>query len=70
MTHTSNATRFNPAEFNSKVNNLLQNGYDEYLTTMEDGVTHVILTNTNPKSEWNGSVVDIYDNGKIEYSRQ
>ena len=67
---TANAVTFDPREFNSKCNNLLDNGYDEYLTTIEDGVTHSIFTNTDSKSKWNGSVCDIYSNGKVEYSRQ
>ncbi len=64
----SNTIYFNKTEFNSKINNLLNNGYDEYLTTLEDGVTHVIMTNTKEGSKWCGSVVDIWDSGKIEYT--
>jgi hypothetical protein len=65
-----NTVRFSPIEFNAKCNNLLQNGYDEYLTTVEEGVTHSIFTNTNPRSEFNGSVCDIYSDGRIDYSKQ
>lgn len=57
-------------EFNARVNNLLSNGYEEYLTTMEGGITHVIMTNTSLNSAYNGSVVDIWDDGRIEYSEQ
>lgn len=62
--------KFDPRLFNSKCNNLLGCGYDEYLTTLEDGVTHSIFTNTNVKSIFNGSVCDIYSDGRIEYSMQ
>lgn len=57
-------------EFNSKCNNLLNNGFDEYLTTIEDGITHVIFTNTLKGNQYNGWVVDIWDNGIIEYTNQ
>jgi len=62
--------RFDRRDFNAKCNNLLAAGYDEYLTALEDGVTHSIFTNTDRNSEWNGSVCDIYDDGRISYSRQ
>jgi hypothetical protein len=47
--------RFDRRDFNAKCNNLLEAGYDEYLTALEDGVTHSIFTNTDRNSEWNGS---------------
>ena len=67
---TDQQRRFDPKLFNVYCNNILQNGYDEYLTTIEGGITHSIFTNTDPLSVYNGSVCDVYSDGRIEYSRQ
>lgn len=61
---------FPPEQFNRKCNNLLSNGFDEYLTVLEEGVTHSIFTNTNPKSFYNRWIVDIYSDGRVQYSKQ
>lgn len=65
-----NNKTFPADQFNKKVNDLIKQGFDEYLTALEDGITHVILTNTKPGHKYNGVVVDVYDSGKIEYSNQ
>ena len=66
-----NATiEFNPSEFNKKIKYLSSNGFKKYLTTEEEGVTHVIMTNTIEGHFYNGWTVDIYSNGKIEYGNQ
>jgi hypothetical protein len=61
---------FPKSEFNLKCNNLLSNGFEEYLITYEDGITHSIFTNTIEGHIYNRWIVDIWDNGKIEYSKQ
>lgn len=71
---------FNIKELNSKIKNLLSNGFEEYLNTWEKttvcgniNMNHIIFTCT--KGNYSGSVCDIYYNEKtnicwIEYSRQ
>ena len=65
-----NTIHFSKSEFNSKCKNILNNGFEEYLTTYEDGVTHIVFTNTIDGHIYNRWVIDIWDNGKIEYSKQ
>lgn len=72
--------KFNLSELNTKINNLLNNGFKEYLNTWEKvtvnddfNMNHVILTCT--KGYYDGMVVDIYYNEKdkrcwLEYSGQ
>lgn len=62
--------KFDPRDFNSKIRNLESNGFEEYLSVNEHGVTHVIMTNTKIGSEWDGIVADIYSDGRINYSSQ
>lgn len=76
------AIRFNfkLEELNSKIINLENNGFKEYLNTWEketvdgyENMNHVILTCT--KGHYNGMVVDIYFNEQtnqcwLEYSGQ
>jgi hypothetical protein len=62
--------RFKVSEFESKIRNLESNGFEEYLSTHNDNIDHVIMTNTKVGHRYNGWVVDIYSNGRIEYSNQ
>lgn len=62
--------RFKPNKFQSKINNLLSNGFDEYLSTHNDNIDHVIMTNTKVGHKYNGWVVDVFSDGRIEYSNQ
>ena len=62
--------RFDQAEFNSKLRNLESNGFQEYLSTNEDGVDHVIMTNTKEPHAYSGWVADVYSDGRIEYTSQ
>lgn len=42
-------------------------GFEFYvLTWNEDGVTGCILTNTNPKSPFNGECIDLFEDGTYE----
>lgn len=62
--------RFNSNDFEGKIRNLNSNGFEEYLSTHNDNIDHVIMTNTKVGHKYNGWVVDIYSNGRIEYSSQ
>lgn len=65
-----NTIHFNPTKINSKIRNLESNGFKVYLDTFEDGINHIIMTNTKPGHFYNGIVCDLYSDGRLEYSTQ
>ena len=77
---TNLRTSFKLALLNTKIRNLVSNGYQEYLNTWEPitvhgdtDMNHIIMTCT--KGHYNGSVCDIYYNERtgqawLEYSGQ
>lgn len=57
--------------YNQRINAANKAGFEIYCNTSnEDNIPGTILTNTNPKSPYNGECIDLFENGTfIQYSQ-
>lgn len=56
--------------YNNRINAAIKADFEIYLTHVADDFECTILTNTNPKSQYNGECLDLWENGQYEQYTQ
>ena len=57
--------------YNQRLNAAINAGFEVYCDTRnDDNIPGTILTNTNPKSQYNGECIDLFENGTFDQYSQ